>query len=1213
MNPFTGFAAANLFGRPITETVTLTPEEHESLIASVGNIGLGGIALAANILDTPGAIARNTLAGENPFKGLFSPTERTTGRDMLRKWGWIGDEDTTGNWWGGLGAEIVTDPLTFLGSGLTRAGKFAEKVGLLKKAPKIATEATWSIIRNPGLEAAKDAAEMAYRNAIGTINEAAAKNAFDVAAKALADDTTLRLAQRTGRNVGKREARMTQSVDDLLPRMESADATKAAENIADYAAAKGLSAPEIAALRSGKLGSLTSLEVPFWFRPITKPLGIPTELWNIGTAASPTAMKIARGLDIAGNAVRMSPPVRALAGLLNSKMEGAATEAVQRAAPAGFDAKEAALVRAKKLATPEVMLVGRAGLGEDAPLILSLLEAKTPAEQANAIDAIVAAASAKRPFTPTEIAELRQSLAELSAQREAELAQSYLTRKGTGAGVVAEWGEKDTAARYHPRFSATLVGDPPAGAGQSTRTWGVAGEEQIHRMPFFNDVSDPSRTINAIVTHPVIVEAMKDGADVKTIEGLIDQYFGNVLPATYKTLEGAAEKRLPAIANWLRNIPLQHMESGKGLFTNAPAADYGRHVYSEGRALANQGLFNDVLSQPGVLKPFAAASTDPSLEAAKHHGTVSVKHAMQTLGMEAGDEGAGALKTLANKLGINNPSAADITELGKMQISRELFDDLAKYSRPFSHPKEVNPFLKGWDSYQNLQKAFLTGLFPAFHIRNRISGILQNLMEGDFSPKAERATKDMLYGKSNAYFMEIPAVQREAQRLGIDTATWTADDATDVARAMAQQFEIAGSRQGEIAARVGRDVGELVDTTYQEIGLQLPGGLGTIGEPMDWARAARKAAVLEPGTSMKPWELSGVGDRQISRFGPAAAGHDIGSFIEGQNRLAPFFRQLRQGVAPEVAAEAIGGRQVQYGTRYFTPFQRQLLRLFPFGKYTMGQAAHTYGELMKKPGGPLAQTIRTVNRARDPSGLTPDYVAGTSAIPIGSWVPFIGPKEGGDPRYLTGLGMMWEDPIGLLDTSPRNMGLEIASRANPLLKGALEYVMNQSFFQRGSVGGRPLEDLDPTLGRLAANLLRKAGLRDSTEALETPQWLESAVGNSPLSRVLTTARTLTDPRKEGVYGLPGFPAIVNTLTGFKLNDVSERAQDAILREKTTDLMKSMGAKSFTREYIPKELLAVVSPEQRVKLLQIKAIQNELAARSKERKKQMLLRKAMQEQ
>jgi hypothetical protein len=92
---------------------------------------MGLLSGAGAVLDTPGSIVRNSLAGENPFKGLLDPEERTTGRDMLQSWGMVGENDPD-RWFeggdiAGFGAELVTDPLNLLGLGLTsKAAKGAK-------------------------------------------------------------------------------------------------------------------------------------------------------------------------------------------------------------------------------------------------------------------------------------------------------------------------------------------------------------------------------------------------------------------------------------------------------------------------------------------------------------------------------------------------------------------------------------------------------------------------------------------------------------------------------------------------------------------------------------------------------------------------------------------------------------------------------------------------------------------------------------------------------------------------------------------------------------------------------------------------------------------------------------------------------------------------------------------------------------------------------
>ena len=70
-------------------------------------IGLG------HTLDTPWAMARNVMAGESPVEGLFDPKERTTGREVLEKWGAVGPNKVGKLDWGdvaGFGLEMA-DPI----------------------------------------------------------------------------------------------------------------------------------------------------------------------------------------------------------------------------------------------------------------------------------------------------------------------------------------------------------------------------------------------------------------------------------------------------------------------------------------------------------------------------------------------------------------------------------------------------------------------------------------------------------------------------------------------------------------------------------------------------------------------------------------------------------------------------------------------------------------------------------------------------------------------------------------------------------------------------------------------------------------------------------------------------------------------------------------------------------------------------------------------
>lgn len=248
--------------------------------------------------------------------------------------------------------------------------------------------------------------------------------------------------------------------------------------------------------------------------------------------------------------------------------------------------------------------------------------------------------------------------------------------------------------------------------------------------------------------------------------------------------------------------------------------------------------------------------------------------------------------------------------------------------------------------------------------------------------------------------------------------------------------------------------------------------------------------------------------------------------------------------------------------------------------FMKSQLPYLATELLDKPGGRLRQEIRFMSALRGEDPSVPDYIGNTASIPLGS-------LPDGSKRYLTGLGLMHEDPLGFVD-SPQGIGLELLSRTNPFIKAPLEFATGQSFFQRGIEGGRALEDLDPVLGRTLANIGTYFG-RTSDQPIRTPQLLELAVSNSPLARAATTARTLTDPRK-------GFGArALNTLSGFRVSDVSPAAQERALERQAAAEILRRGGRTFERPYFPEDRLEGMSgPQQQLaqKLLELEQIINE---------------------
>ncbi len=126
-------AARNVPAQP-----AVSPEEEqqgESTLGAIGRGSLNAIAAVGNVLDLPGSMVRDAVSLKNPFDQWmtpFSDENRTTGRDMLRSAGMIDPNfDTWGNFLGGMGVEMLTDPLTPLEgvNVLTRGGASLKAAG----------------------------------------------------------------------------------------------------------------------------------------------------------------------------------------------------------------------------------------------------------------------------------------------------------------------------------------------------------------------------------------------------------------------------------------------------------------------------------------------------------------------------------------------------------------------------------------------------------------------------------------------------------------------------------------------------------------------------------------------------------------------------------------------------------------------------------------------------------------------------------------------------------------------------------------------------------------------------------------------------------------------------------------------------------------------------------------------------------------------------
>jgi hypothetical protein len=276
-----------------------------------------------------------------------------------------------------------------------------------------------------------------------------------------------------------------------------------------------------------------------------------------------------------------------------------------------------------------------------------------------------------------------------------------------------------------------------------------------------------------------------------------------------------------------------------------------------------------------------------------------------------------------------------------------------------------------------------------------------------------------------------------------------------------------------------------------------------------------------------------------------------------------------------------------------------LMAIFPFYKFSSRMVPHTLQSLWAEPGGKLAQTIRGSISGYDDKNIVPEYIGETMSVPLEE-------TESGAIEYLTGLGLMHEDALSLIGPMARgniiDTGRELISRSNPILKAPMEMVSGVSFFQRSPMGPRPLEDMDPLMGRMVSNIQDTVtGSRTKRVEPLVSKHFETIMANSPLSRALSTTRTAFDPRKrEGMLGTPGLAA--RLLTGVRTQQVSPQAREAILKESLAAMMRDMDARVFTKRYFPQDVKDKMTLEDLARAEALEAEMKRMAEEAKARAK-----------
>ena len=1147
----------------------LEEEDELSLLRSVGGGIAGGAAsglgAVGNLLGLPVSMVLDIASGENPFDQLlhpFSDVDRTYGRDFLRKKGLVGKEDTWGNFFAGMALEVGADPLSWM----TRSPIFAggKALRMLRKADMI-------------------------------------------------DDLRKMLP---GKKMGLREALMTTSPEEILKKA-SHPGSDIGKRWSQAVISEGLEGPANREARKRLLKE-----------PAGKLLGVNPPLMEpmFGFGGGTKSRAIARKMDWAEDAFKSLPGIRHARALFDPRVGGSVSRFLQKRVPGMRTAQQRGVSDVLRKWSPILRMAKKSGVFDPDRNPKAL-------EYSNAVYDYVEEIGLPKVSLfkelPPELEVYREHLDEM--KRDFAISRELEEKAGLKASKLEDpllgvKGKGDTFLEYAPHLRNRLHGPlsevSKKGKKRARRIVDAVVPSDYRRedplrghhggMSFLNRISiDGNISGQAHLTDfargkkPEIDKQMSKWIDYVWEKYHEDMFGGESnqrrlageLPSKLKKEQRAKTRKL---VTFMANLDPGHAKNQIPMFETDIFVSGINRLEQSARGRSSAELITDALADD-LLERSASELAGYVGPAVREMETLS--NALTRLELKGKLSKENVVKRLLqderlqkkfeDTISSSKKPPASLTgdDIAKgVRVSKDLVDDLIRYSSSFQVPEALAPFLEVLDTFTNLFKVGVTSLFPAFHFRNFYSGQYQNWVGG---------AADTRYSALNPMRWVMPILDahnlatgqfgRISDILSIPVVRQAGIKNKDDAVALLQDLIYSEGVYGPHTHLAG----EIVGKTPFGIEAAMPGMQETPG---------LRGTIFTPGPEgatklQKTFGIAGVGGA-VEDINPLVrAGKNVSGYVEQLNRISPFIAYLRQGMSPRSAAKKVSRLQVDYSN--LTQFERGVMRrAIPFYSFSRGILPWTVEELMSRPGGRLSKTIQTGERARRPDELTPDYVAGTISIP---W-PY-GAEEGTD-RYVTGLGLMYEDPIQFFSLDIQDTLLEIASRMNPAGKGIAEYASGQSFFQRGPTGGRLLEDLDPTVGRTITNvsdwMAGRTGPGERTrEAAETPLEMELALSNSPLARLLTSIRTGTDPRKKAGAKL------TNLLTGVKITDVSPAAQDRIKLERAQELMKSMGGKAFRKVYFTKEEKAMMTPERLAEAELLQNLMTQLAMRGKERKAERL--------
>ena len=801
----------------------------------------------------------------------------------------------------------------------------------------------------------------------------------------------------------------------------------------------------------------------------------------------------------------------------------------------------------------------------------------------------------------------------------------------------------DEFIEYWPRLLAGTVRKIMGGGITSQPLAGTTGAS-IMRKRSISNIPGGTGMLQAIILDPTTQAHLAS----RNID-LLRQHLGE----TYGAILG--RKRLDQLTKLL--IDQTELSRRSGLFPTDPTIDLLHRLSSWTQTSSASDTLAEILMHPGVIRTslpgviplrlpkqggeeaiFSITSDLPSIADIKlkpEDAPVSLRTLLRRLSFRSGSTSPMVARLLreptfkqlydsALEAAKRELSTTDLTREQTREVLKQVLDNLyinqetaRSLLRKTSLPRRSEGLetLANWyGTTTDLFKTYATILRPQFHVGNLLSGQLQSLMQSG-ADSAMQSIRGLLKGQGplmtglrtlggvlggiTPKLSKDKALVENLRRWVELSANPTDEEVWLALHQLANQYGVKAPAWG-IVERMGTTVKDVYAPTLESVLRdEAPEIYGSLKDMLRgrWAQVKEIPGGLKP--TWKLWAIANVGGLPEHRFIPARIGEVMSRAVENANRMVPFVNLIRKGYSPMAAAERVGLEQVRYAPRYYTPFERGLAKwLIPFYKFNKGMASFVVDELTHRPAGPLAQTLRLYRNMYNNQSFIPNYLRDTLSI-------YLGTDEQGNEHYLANLGLMPETAFQFLALTP-DLPANIASTANPLIRGFIEWLTQRSLWQMDRGEPRRLNDLDPLLGRLLTNIRALVtGTRPGqyVEPVRIPGLIgragyfpEVLVTSSPAAPWLSLIRTFTDSRKS-------WPTrAAQLLTRMRSVTIPTSVRDSMIRDELERIMlEQLPGQEFSKVYVPQEVAAYLSPREQQLARDLEALYGILSERAQSNK------------